>query len=877
MTIEPGTTLLHYRVLRRLGAGGAGEVFEAEDSRLGRRVAVKLVQPELASDPDAIERLRREARALASLAHPGIVTIYAIEEVEGRVFLVMERVEGSTLAERLRRRELSAEELLELALHLTEAMAAAHGRGVVHRDLKPGNVMVGLDGRLKVLDFGLARLVEPLDSQVPTALGSQLTQAGATLGTWHYMSPEQIRGEEADTRSDVFALGVMLYEAGAGHRPFPGPTAADVADAILRHEPAPLSQLRPDLPNSFTDLVQWCLEKDADARPSDARAVHDALAGLLRAGERDAQAPATRVGPGAGVESLPPQPPPRSRRRIRLAAVSVVALAVVAVAAYYGLRSPPPIPTAVAVLPFANLTGTPDLDHLARGIPAGLISRLGQVSGLEVLGRSESWGAAEKSGSAEQLASRLGVASLVEGELHGGESDLRVDVKLTDGSTGLVVWSQGFTGTEKALFDLQRKIATSVVRVLAVPLSRAERRRMARNPTSSLAAYALDLRAEQSLARATDPQGVELASAQFREALRRDPSFALAHAGLAEALVRLHEGRPDVELLAEADRHAHRALELDPGLGLSHVALARVARAQGHPESAIEELRKVIPSLTQPDEAYRELAAAYGQMGDLKQKEDSLRLAISSAEDYWLNWEKLGAFLLRQGRYDEARSALERSAALAPEGVKWPELNLAVLELFQTHWRAAVEAFEKVGGPTNDPLLAANMATAYFYLGRMKEAEALYRRAARLDPEDFKIQRNLGDVLQREGKHAAALSAYHEAQHLVEQRLEQTPGDAELRVWKAVYAAKAHRCPEALETAEALESELTPAGEDARALAQAYALCGAADRALGALEAAIESGIPPESIRQDDEFESLRKDARFQRLVGAAGPSPTAR
>ena len=905
MIIEPGSTLLHYRLIRRLGSGGAGEVFEAEDSRLERRVAVKIIHPEVAARPDSVERFRREARALASLDHPGIVTLHAIEELEGRLFLVMERIEGSTLAELIPEGGFEPGRLFELTLHLTDAVAAAHDHGIVHRDLKPGNVMVRPDGGLKILDFGLARLVVPEDSRLPTlAARDPLTESGVALGTWHYMAPEQIRGEIADARSDVFALGVVLYEMACGYRPFPGATVVDVAHAIFKLEPASLGQARQDLPNSFADTVHWCLEKDRKGRPADARVVHDALSGLLRAGERDSGAPVVRAGPDRGVAGrdrspaasdrrvadrdrraapLPrptaaqarPAPSRAGRRLVGLAAV--LASLLLAAALIYRFQPPPSAPTAIAVLPFANLTGDPAVNHLARGIPAGLITRLAEVSDLQVLSRSESWHLADETLPAALLAERLGVASLVEGELHADGGDLRAEVRLSDGPSGLVVWSGRFSGREDALFELQHTIAAGLVRVLAVPLSSAERRRMARDPTSSLAAYSSYLKGEQSLADATNPQRTAIAAHLFRDSLRRDPEFAPAHAGLAEALVQLHEQRPEAETLEEADRHVHRALELDPELGLARVALARVARAYGRPASAIEELQQVIPALAAPEEAYRELAAAYEQMGDLVHAERALLLAVSSGEESWLSWNRLGALYLRGGSYDEARRALQRAAELAPEGIHWPQLNLATLELFQANWQAAVDAFEAAEAPASDPRLAANLGTAYFFLGRLDDAEAQFRRAVRLDPEDHQARRNLGDLLLRQGDVGAARSAFRSALELVEKRLTQTPGDAQLRVFQAVYAAKAELCPQALATARDLELEREPVGEDARRLAQAYALCGAIDDALAVLEAGLESGLSPQFLREEDEFEALRDDPRFLRLVAQEDPTPNPR
>ncbi|MFP3939698.1 MAG: protein kinase domain-containing protein [Thermoanaerobaculia bacterium] len=868
--------MLHYRLVRRLGSGGSGDVFEAEDTRLERWVAIKLLHADRTHDPDGVERLRREARALASLEHPGVVGVHAIEEVDDRIFLVMERVHGSTLASEIPEGGFAPDRLMELALGLAGALAAAHAGGVVHRDLKPGNVMITTDGCPKVLDFGLARLVGAVDGDLATHTARELTVTGAAVGTWHYMAPEQIAGEPADARSDVFSLGVVLYELATGLRPFTGASVVEVADAVRNREPPPLREVRPDLPAAFTDVVHWCLRKDRDARPASARMVHDALVGRdrrddgagRRAGTQRAQQP----------PETPARPPPRPRlpRRRALLALSAFVLLAVAATALFLLRRPSPPASAVAVLPFANLTGDSELDHLSRGIPAGLITRLAQVSGLQVLSRSEAWQTADRSAPPEVLARRLATGSLVEGELHAVGEKLRVEVKLTDGPSGLVLWSEAVEGSEAGLFELQREIAADLVRVLAVPLSDEERARLARDPTSSLVAYAGYLRGEHHLAQATDRQSVELAADHFRESLRLDPEFALAHAGLAEALVRLDEERTETGLLAEAERHARRAFEISPDLGPVRVALARVARAGGRPGKAVEELWEVIPALPQPDEAYRELSAAYEQMGDLSQAEHCLRLAVSSGEENWFNWNALGALLLRLGRHDEAREAFERASELVPERITWPAANLAVLEVLEANWEAAIAAFERIEQPTRDPRLAANMGTAYFYLGRLDDAEALYRRAVRLDPGNPSQHRNLGDLLARQGRPGAARECYLDALELAERRLERTPGNRELRLSAAVYAAKADRCSRALSGAREVSADLEVVGLDAKTLAQVYAVCGAVDEAFAALDVAVESGVSPELIAEEDEFRALRGDSRFRRLLetGATPVTP---
>lgn len=874
MRLETGQEVLHYRVLSLLGAGGGGEVWVAEDLNLGRRVALKVLPPDLAEDPQRLRRFDQEARALAALNHPNIVTIHSIEQCEDLRLLTMELVEGETLRDLLERETVSSPRLLAIAEALASALVAAHERGVVHRDLKPGNVMITPSGQVKVLDFGLARMPEPVTLPGQNEAETEvLTRHGMVMGTCPYMAPEQIRGRGADARSDLFALGAVLYEMATREPAFGGDSAADTFAAVLRHDPPPVCRSRPDLPPELDPIVGRCLAKDPDDRYQTAAEVHRDLAALRREIET-----AAALGMLTGSRSFDvAAPPPAARRAPRgrriVAWTAVAALVVAATLALLSWRTggEGAITTAdaVAVLPFANLTGDPSLAYLSEGISAGVISRLGEVSRVRVLGRSESWRLHEEGAGPVQTAKRLGVAALVEGEMQGSADRLQVNVQLADGRTGLVLWSESFEGTPEAVFDLQQAIARSLSQVLGGPLSFAERRRLTRDPTGSFRAYKFYLQGRQWLDRTTVPQSSEMAVGLFREALGQDPEFALAHAGLSHALWTAYHLKHDPKLLDEARREAERAVAIAPDSAEAHVALARILRSEGRYRESIDDLRAALVEHSRPEEAYLELAANYEAVGELGEAETCFRLAVAVAEEDWSLWNALGSFLVRAGRYEDAREAFRHAASLAPEDVSWPQENLATVEILRGNFEEAVALFEALDAPTqDDPELATNMGTAYFFLGRLDQAEPLYQRAVRLAPNDPTVRRNLADLYAHRGEVEKARAEYRQTLKLVDRQLADQPTDPTLQVLRALMAAKADECDEAVSAADRLGEELSLTAETAHKLASVYALCGEREAALEAVGTALERGFAAELLRQEDEFRTLRDDPEFLRLVG---------
>ncbi len=857
-----GQTVGHYKILDRLGAGGMGEVYRAEDSVLKRQVALKVLPPEVAGSQERLKRFRREAELVASLNHSNIVVIYSVEEVDGIHFFTMELIEGRPLHRIIPADGLPVEEYFDIAVPLADALAVAHEQGVVHRDLKPDNIMVSDRGVVKVLDFGLAKPVSPAEDFDSTNLPTEtLTSQGKIQGTVPYMSPEQVRGREIDHQSDIFSLGIVLHEMATGKRLFHGDSSADMVTAILTKEPDPVAEARPDLPFHLGRIISHCLVKDQSHRYQSTQDLRDELAGL----KKEVESGRIRTGslPGSGLDSEKTQ----AKWGKWIASGLVLALAVVALILMFAPKAETADTAAIAVMPFENLTGDPGRSYVGEGLSAGLITQLSEVGKLSVVGRSEAWSLRNENLTARQIGKRLGVEMVIEGGLLPGP-ELRVDVALTDGRSGLVLWSESFVGGRAQIFEIEKQITRSLTKFLEIPLSRVERARLAKNPTASLRAYDFYLQGQQYLEDVDNPDGAEFARDLFRQAVRIDPEFALAHVGLSSALWKIYQHGRDPEVLDEAEQEAKSALEIDPDLPAAQVALAQVYRSTGRYAESIGQLRQILADHPNPVEAYRQLAYSYEAAGDLEAAEESLRFAVALREDDWFSWNSLGIFFIRNTNFPEARRALELAAELAPEGLTWPLENLAVVQILEGDFEEAIQSFERIEGPSDDPNLIANIGTAYFFVDRLEEAEKYYLEAVDLRPRSAIEHGNLADLYTRMGRVEEARSSYLQALRLVEEALVANPKDNDLRVNQALYAAKAGECEIAVRLCDQLRSELPPVGGYHHDRAVAYALCGESDATLDALAEAIDLGVSASFVRQEDEFEDLRHDPRFIDLVG---------
>jgi serine/threonine protein kinase/tetratricopeptide (TPR) repeat protein len=496
MSLAPGARLGAYQLVAAIGAGGMGEVYRATDTKLGRDVALKVLPAEMASSPERLKRFRREAKALAALDHPGVVTVYSVEEAGGVHFLTMQLVEGQPLDRLIPEGGLPLEKLVEIASALADALAAAHEKGIVHRDLKPANVMITKDGRVKVLDFGLAKMAAPLagegsGSELPTDVQ---TREGVVVGTLPYMSPEQLSGRALDHRTDVFSLGVLLYEMATGRRPFEGRSSAEVVSAILRDTPRPLRQRRFGLPEKLERIVERRLAKDARDRPASARDVRDELEALRR-----------EVDSGAAPTSSRDVPAPVARRA-----------------------------PSIAVLPFSDMSPARDHDWFCEGIAEEILNALTKLPDPRVATRTSAFRFKDPARDIARIGETLGVTTLLEGSVRTAGSRLRVTAQLVNASDGYQLWSERFDRQMEDVFEIQDEIAKNVVEALELRLVAPSGPLGEARHSNDLEAYHLFLRGRHF--RYTK---LDLTSARgcFGQAIERDPAYALARIALAETLV----------------------------------------------------------------------------------------------------------------------------------------------------------------------------------------------------------------------------------------------------------------------------------------------------------------------------------------------------
>lgn len=771
MPLSAGTRLGVYEILSPLGAGGMGEVYRAKDPKLGRDVAIKVLPEALATDSERLARFEREARTLASLNHPNIVTIFAVEEAGGSRFLAMELVEGETLDALIPPGGLPLPRFFEIAVPLADALSAAHERGIVHRDLKPGNVMVTPEGRVKVLDFGLAK-IEAADSDpnltsTPTESRANLTSEGQVFGTVAYMSPEQTRGGKVDARSDVFSLGVVFYQMLTGERPFRGASAVDMISAILRDSPPSVTDRRGDLPPHLARILRRCLEKDPRDRYQTSRDVFTELRDLRAETSSAPSVSLTRSPAVVEEKPAPSAPRPWKRRASGIAIAAVLLGTALYVARRSGIKARAPQAAgepgairSIAVLPLDNYSGDASQEYFAEGMTDELTSDLANISRLRVISRGSvmQFKGAHRPPTPE-IAKTLNVDAIVEGSVLRAGDKVRITAQLIDARSDRHLWSKSFERSSRDVLALQDELASAIAREIHIQLTPAEESRLAQAPSVNPEAHDAYLKGRYFFNRPSD-ENLTRAIAQFEDAIRLDPNFAPAFSGLSDAY--LWAGYNEGVLTAseagpKAKSAAEMAIRLDDASAEAHASLAVYKAWYEHDWAGSEsEFRRGFA--LNPNYAF-----AHDQFGLVLAFEGRLDESVAegkrAAELDPLSPQNpidgLIAFAW-QGKYQAARELARRAASLDPTFF-FPPFMDGWIDIQEGKVNDAIPHFQKAKALESPPFVAAWLGYAYGTSGDRKRALAAIEELKTLSLRGYVPPFNLAIVYLGLGDRARAL------------------------------------------------------------------------------------------------------------------------
>ncbi len=890
-----------FKITAKLGEGGMGVVYEAWDAELDRKVALKLLPAEVAQDPKRLERFRREAKSIAALNHPNIITIHGIKEAEGHRFLIMELVEGKALNDLIPEGGLPLARVFDIAIPVADALAAAHDKNIVHRDIKPANVMVTGEGHVKVLDFGLAKVAAESqlpDEAQPTYVATRsapITDEKVIVGTAPYMSPEQLQARDVDARSDIFSLGVMLYEMVTGKRPFHGDSGLDLASSILKDSPRPVTEVHHELPRHLGRIIENCLEKKPKDRLQTARDVHNQLVALRREVVSESTREAVAL-------------PPAATSSVRLSKGRLVtALLVLAIAlGSYGLwralapggeRSAPATQSAalehrpmIVVLPFENL-GEAEDEYFADGMTEEITSRLGVVDGLGVISRTSAMQYKGSRPSLRQIGEQLGVDYVLEGTVRwqrasgGGPSTVRVTPQLIRVADDSHLWAERYDRVLADIFEVQSDIAKKVIEQLGIELLHGSDAFPAKQPTENLDAYDFYLRGNDYLHRGKEllsDAEIRIAAEMYEEATKLDPEFALAHAQKSATYAWLYsEYEDDADERAAAARGAvERALQLDPDLPEARYALGLIRRDVDRDyDGALEEFRKVLETQPGNAEVYAAISTVQFELGQWQESTESLIRATELSPRVGRFACEAGGTFWSLGDYAKALEYHHRALRLTPDRA-CPYYCQVFIYLNRDGATANARRFleeipENVGlelvPAINHPWVLLEMADGRYQeaLDRLSSGgEDAYEFGAYYLPKELLAAQIYGLMNRPDLRR----KNYEAAREILERKRDRHPKDDRVRGALGVaYAALGRGEPaveEGLQGLQLLGDSRSSLGSRLRDLAEIHLLLGNQEEAMSYLDRVLsENALSAPYMRLDPTWRTLRPYPRFQAML----------
>jgi len=727
-----GRTISHYRIIVKLGAGGMGVVYKAEDTRLHRFVALKFLPDNLAQDSLALERFRREARAASALNHPSICTIYDVGEQDGRAFIAMEFIDGEMLRHHIRGKPLPLNELQKLGIQVAEALDAAHSEGIIHRDIKPANIFVTRRGQAKVVDFGLAKLVPKGIARADTDLAGEVADStsivGIISGTPSYMSPEQVRGDNLDSRTDIFSLGLVLYEMATGRQAFSGSTGGIIIEAVLTRSPVPVRNINPNIPPKLEEIINKALHKDREQRHQHAADILRELQELERS--VDSTWRGAKEATGSGPISPAIQPHSTGDTQARSPTTQTASL-----------RTPRVSKTidSLAVLPFENAGRDPEHEYLSDGIAGSLINILATIPKLRVMAQSTVFRYKGRAIDPQEVGRELNVRAVLTGRIMQSGGSLRIGAELVDVPTGSRLWGSQYDRKPGDIFAVQDDIAKEISENLRLSLTRAEKKRLTKRQTDDPEAYRLYLKGRHHWNQWTE-EGFYRAIEYFQLAVDKDPIYALAYTGLADSYVLLgwNSYLPPKEAFPKGKLAALAALRLDPDLGEAHTPLAAVLWLHDWQwlEAQAEFKRSIALSPAHPtaNHWYAECLMTMGHHAEAiaamkkSQELDPLSLIISVA---------IGWAFYHARRYDDAIDQLHRTVELDPNYpvTRW---ILGLLLRRMGRFESAITEGEKgVGLSGGSPLMNAALAQTLATAGRKEQAIRILTELSKLPERKY--------------------------------------------------------------------------------------------------------------------------------------------